>query len=96
MSHGFLRSQAPRWLSSLLIVLTLAVVIAGSAAATGPTTGILDDFNRAGENPLTQWGNWASDGISGGTPLPLSGSQLVHGNSGTAYRSQTLSGDMEA
>ena len=57
---------------------------------------VLDNFDRWGENPVDQWGNWAPQGINGGVPLELRAGQLASGNSGFAYRSQQLTGDMEA
>jgi RHS repeat-associated protein len=88
---------------ALLAFVTLAVLVsagtssgAPSATLDGPTTDVLDDFNRGEENPVTQWGNWASTGIAGGTPLPVSQNVLTRGNSGTAYRLAENTGDSEA
>ena len=56
---------------SLAILLLLDVGAASSStsvASNEPTTPILDDFERGLEDPLHQWGNWASSSIDGTGP----------------------------
>jgi RHS repeat-associated protein len=72
---------------------------AAAAASGGPTTPILDDFNRADEDPLSQGGAWAARDPIGGTATlkvvsnvaaPRVTSQTV------SYRTTVYPGDMEA
>ncbi|MDQ3669750.1 MAG: hypothetical protein M3377_05655, partial [Actinomycetota bacterium] len=88
---------------SLAILLLLDVGPASSStsvASNEPTTPILDDFERGLEDPLHQWGNWASSSIdgSGATMEALGGTAGhiegdVHGDS---YRTADIpSGDAE-
>jgi len=51
-------------LAALLALLAMLIFSSGAPAAPsapldGPTTGILDDFERPNENPLSGGGNWA-------------------------------------
>ena len=65
------------------------------ALVNGASTGILDNFNRANETPLSPSGFWAPTGVDGGAVLALSNKQ-VNGSGKSAYRTATLSGSMEA
>ncbi len=51
---------------TLLRALCLLLLLASPAVAAFPTTGLIDDFNRANENPLSEAGNWESPPIPGG------------------------------
>lgn len=42
--------------AAVLVFLLPLLLLVGPAPAT-PTTSVLDDFNRWGENPVDQWGN---------------------------------------
>ena len=62
-----------------------------------PTTGILDNFNRANENPVSQGGNWTSPQNAGDTTEGVVTNVLVRGDSAastaSAYRSNASTGD---
>lgn len=84
-----------------LLAATLLAVTGSSRAAQSlvltdaPSTPILDNFNRADENPLSQGGNWSSAGVDGGAALILSNSQ-VSGNGRSSHRVAQTSEPMEA
>lgn len=62
-----------------------------------PNPALLDDFNRANETPVSQSGNWAPIGISGGSGARLHSNRLQNfAQPGTSYRTSTFSGQMEA
>lgn len=74
------------WSRHPILAVTLAfaaVALLASAspvraqAPTGPTTPILDDFNRPNENPLSYGGRWTGDysGLTG--PLKLVSNQAA-------------------
>lgn len=75
-------------LALLLLLDVGAASSSTSVASNEPTTPILDDFERGLEDPLQQWGNWASTSIdgSGATMEALGGAAGhnegdVHGDS---------------
>jgi hypothetical protein len=58
-------------------------------SAPPPNPPLLDNFNRANENPVSQSGNWASVGINGGPGARLSSNSLrsfPSPNGGYSYR----------
>jgi hypothetical protein len=71
------------------------------AAPTLPSTSVLDDYNRADEDPLSQGGQWAPNDPRGGCCADL---QRVISNQATArngantisYRTAGYTGDLEA
>jgi len=85
-----------------LVFGTKATPTAATATLEGPTTSILDDFDGRGlEDPLYQWGNWASASIDGGgQTLEILGGSVGHneGESTDAdsYRSADATGNVEA
>ncbi|MBA3433063.1 MAG: RHS repeat protein, partial [Actinobacteria bacterium] len=103
-----------RWTGSARIALLVLVVVvplllgtnatptAATATLDGPTTPILDDFDGRGlEDPLYQWGNWASTSINGvGQTLEILGGSVGHneGESTDAgsYRVADVAGNSEA
>ena len=88
---------------SLAILLLLDVGAASSStsvASNEPTTPILDDFERGLEDPLQQWGNWASTSIDGsGATMEALGGNAGHNEGdvhGDSYRVADIpSGDAE-
>ncbi len=71
-----------------------------SAAANEPTPSILDDFERGLEDPLRQWGNWASSSIDGnGATMESFGGSAGHNEGdvhGDSYRVADIpAGDAE-
>ena len=93
------------WAALVLVALPLLASAAPAAetlALQGPTTPILDDFNRANEDPLYQWGNWALGSIDGaGQTLEIVSNRAGHNESSDAgleadsYRPVEISGDAE-
>ncbi len=62
-----------------------------------PNPPILDDFNRASENPVSQTGNWSSTGINGGSPARLMNQQLQNfAQPAMSFRSIQYFGSVEA
>lgn len=62
-----------------------------------PKPVLLDNFNRANENPVSQGGNWASIGINGGSGARLQSNRLQNlAQPGTSHRTSTFSGPAEA
>lgn len=65
-----------------------------------PTTGILDNFNRAAEDPLSDGGKWSNPLLSGQGSLEVTSANQcaeLDVNNGSAYRSnQTYGPDTEA
>jgi hypothetical protein len=49
-----------------VVALALIVAMPAQALAVFPTTSVLDDFNRANENPLSTAGNWGGAVFAGG------------------------------
>lgn len=88
-------SLASQMLAACLVLFAVLLLSARAAPAAGSTTGILDNFNRPNETPLSQSGFWAPTGVDGGTALPLSNKQ-VSGSGKSSYRTATLTGSMEA
>lgn len=77
-----------------------ATSAATSAALDGTSTGVLDDFNRPDEDPLSQGGAWASTPISGsGVTLEVLGNRASHNEGvftpGDSYRVVDNAGDTE-
>ena len=73
------------------------VAIESYDAAPFPATGILDDFNRADEDPLTDGGNWDSAdgyGATSGGPLQLTTNQVR--NDGATFVERSTWGDIFA
>ncbi len=61
-----------------------------------PTTPLLDDFNRANENPLSQGGQWTDSWYPGlGTTKLLSNEMTPASGIGGPYRTQQYPADME-
>lgn len=68
-----------------------------SAWAVFPTTSVLDDFNRANENPLSQGGNWPGPTYSGLSTLQLLSNVVGStGADGSRYRTETFGPNSEA
>lgn len=63
-----------------------------------PSPQLLDDFNRANENPVSQNGNWWVVGVNGLAPAPLVQNQLKDFSTpGYSYRVKPyFGGEMEA
>lgn len=63
-------------------------------------TAVLDDFNRAGENPLSGGGNWARTDSGLWTPLQLLSNHVTHqagsNTSQSHWTRQAFDGDVEA
>ena len=66
-----------RWL-----VLVLFLVASSCVEAQFPTTGILDNFDRANETPVS--GDW-SNGITGAGSCNIAGNELVQGATGSCW-----------
>jgi YD repeat-containing protein len=85
-----------------LVALLLATTSPGQGAPLdGPTTPVLDTFDRPDEDPLSQAGNWAPLSIDGSGPtLEVLGGTAGHDEgdvTGDSYRSLDVSpGDAEA
>lgn len=92
--------------TAVFALLSLALFVVGAAPTAhalqtvdGPTTPIIDDFNRANEIPVSQGGLWANGSIDAGQRLQLGNTQLhalYNGQRGSAYRLVPQTGDMEA
>ena len=77
----------------------ILVEIGPEAGETFPTTGLLDDFNRADETPLSQSGAWDGPVRSGRSRLRLIGNAAARASSGSTsedYRSGTSFTESEA
>lgn len=94
-----------RLLALALLALALPALLGGraspatGAALQGPTTNVLDNFNRATEDPLFQWGHWEGSVDGAGPTLEVLGNAAGHNEGSTAgdsYRPATVSGDSEA
>ncbi len=77
----------------ICLAFLLALSIAVPAHAVFPTTGVLDDFNRADENPLSLTGAWGAPILTGTLQtMKLSSNAIMDdsladgGGSGQAYR----------
>lgn len=80
----------------LALLVGSAKTVEAAVLVDTPTTPVLDYFNRASENPVSQAGKWASTAIDGGTRLQVANTLLQGtGATGSAYRQEALVGDME-
>jgi hypothetical protein len=93
-----------RWAASLVMALVLAFLClklggANTAVATSfPTTSVVDNFNRANENPLGH-GTWTGPVYQGDARFALSSSQVACAQSGAwcdEYWNQATYSDSEA
>jgi hypothetical protein len=55
------------------LLLVSSAPLAQAQSSGDPTTPILDDFNRANEDPLSQGGLWSTSVVGGGTWSPVHG-----------------------
>ena len=65
-----------------LLFTILILLFSVNCYAEFPTTGILDDFNRSNENPLSDGGNWNGPIWSGDGQLEVVSNQAMSDNSG--------------
>ena len=92
--------QKPRLLIGLVLLVAVAAFFGWAAgpagAATQPgSTPILDNFNRANENPLSGGGNWS--GLSSGGVQLLNNAVASNGTgTSTSGWKATYTGDVEA
>ncbi len=93
-------SMATLALTLLLLLDVGAASSSTSAASNEPTTPILDNFERGLEDPLHQWGNWASSSIDGsGATMEAFGGTAGHNEGdvhGDSFRVADIpAGDVE-
>lgn len=72
--------------------LALLLLMPSLACAVGPVNGVLDDFNRADENPLVTTGMWENEiDLDGNVPCRIISNALVHqvSGDGTCYTDAT-------
>lgn len=80
------------------VVAAAAISQAGaSPLVDGPTTPLVDTFNRPPENPVSQGGRWSASAINGGQRLQVANALLQStGTTGSAFRVGNQDPDMEA
>jgi RHS repeat-associated protein len=103
LRHGNAHAALALAAALFVLVLSPSSSSAGSRAPFDePTTSILDDFDGRGlEDPLYQWGNWATTSIDGSGPtLEVIGGGASHnegdGVMADSYRAADASGNVEA
>jgi RHS repeat-associated protein len=71
-------------LVAFVVVLAGAAVLTGPRPASGQTPPVLDNFNRADEDPLSGGGNWARASLSTWFAARLAGNRATHSASGSS------------
>lgn len=91
-------------LAATLLLASAAPAAESAALAVGPTTPILDNFNRADESPLSGGGNWAKVGapcapLGGGGALRIVANRVTvtaGAIGGHSYWTPSFNADQEA